>query len=81
MQKTNLLAIYSIQTNMLSAIIDQEEKNRVIVLLTSGRELIITCPDSRDANDILNSLHFYPVFKARYNNSIEKDFYFTLAIY
>jgi hypothetical protein len=62
---------------MLSAI---KENNRVIVLLNSGKELIITCPSERESSDILNTLHFYPVFQSRSNNSIEKDYQFTLEI-
>ena len=77
MQKTNLLAVYSIQTNMLSAI---KENNRVIILLNSGKELIITCTSERESSDILNTLHFYPVFQSRSNNSVEKDYQFTLEI-
>jgi hypothetical protein len=80
MQKTNLLAVYSIQTNMLSAIINQEKTDEVCVLLNNGKILRITCPTDRDASHIFNTLHFYPVFQSRSNNSIEKDFNFTLEI-
>ncbi len=80
MQRTNLLAVYSIQTNMLSAIINPENDTECLVLLNTGKTLKVKTDYRSDANEILNTLHFYPVFENRDNNSIEKNFYFTLEI-
>ena len=80
MQKTNLLPIYSIQTNMLSAVINENKDTEVLVLLNNGKELKISCPTDRNAIQIFNTLHFYPVFQTRSNNSMQQDFYFTLEV-
>ena len=80
MQKSNLLPIYSIQVNMLSAIINEKQDNEVLVLLNNGKELKISCPTDGNAIEIFNCLHFYPVFKSRDNNSIQQDFYFSLEV-
>ena len=81
MQKTNLLPIYSIQTNMLSAIINPKNYKECLVLLSNGKTLSILCDTDINTNEIFNSLHFYPVFKIRENNSIKKDFYFQVSVY
>lgn len=78
--KTNLLPIYSLQTNMLSAVINENNGKEVLVLLSNGQELKICCPTDYNANHIHNALHFYSVFEKRNNNSHEFDFYFTMYI-
>ena len=51
---TNRLAINSIQKNMLGTGL---KKQKVIVLLSSGKELHISCVDEKQAIEINNSLH------------------------
>lgn len=78
MQKTSYLAIYSIQTNMLSATVKEDE---CLVMLNSGKTLSIRCPNERDANDVCNSLHFYPPLEERRNNSIDMQFEMSFDIW
>lgn len=78
--KTNLLPIYSIQSNMLSAVINTKNNKECLVLLNSGKTLIIATPTDRDAIDIHDYLHFYPVFENRANNSKKTRFYFEMIV-
>lgn len=78
--ETNLLAIYSIQSNMLSAIINPENEKECLVLLNTGRTLIISTLTDRNAIEIHDALHFYPPFENRNNNSLKTSFYFKMNI-
>jgi hypothetical protein len=71
MQRTNLLAVYSIQTNMLSATVKEEVCS---VMLNSGKTLSIRCPDKRSAGDVCDTLHFYPPIDKDRNNSKTMSF-------
>lgn len=71
--KTQELAVYSIQCNMLGAV---REGNRVKVLLNNGDYLIITCKKQTQAIEIISALlDFSPV---RTRNSHWYEFPFKL---
>jgi hypothetical protein len=55
MRKTKLLAIYSIQMNMLNCIVIN---NRCEILLTSGKTLHISCPNEDMAKEVYKKLHW-----------------------
>lgn len=78
MQKTNLLAIYSVQSNMLSATVKEDE---CLVMLINGKTLSIRCPDERRANDVCNTLHFYPAIDNKRNNSRDMQFEMVFDIW
>ena len=80
--KTKELAIWSIQCNMLGAII---EKNVCKVLLVNGNYLTITigeCDSEMETekriNSVLHSLLYYPISN-RDNNALELQFEITLT--
>ena len=77
-QVTNLLPVFSIQVNMLSAVI-KPDYSEVLVLLTSGKVLKIT-GEKRTVKDAHDILHFSPVFDKNRNNSFQLDSEITLEV-
>ena len=77
--KTKELAIFSIQSNMLGCTINGKDDTDCLVLLSNGKYLTIECDTSRNANDIKNSLLYYPITEGRDNNAREFEFEFTLV--
>ena len=74
--KTKVLAVHSIQANMVGA----EVSDRVcIVLLSNGRKLLIECKDEKRATDVYNTLMFYPSV-GKSNNSVEFETEFELSL-
>lgn len=73
--KTKELAIFSIQANMLGAVVEDKTCK---VLLANGGTLSIKCPESKDARDVINTLLYYPITRGRDNNA--KDFGFEFEL-
>lgn len=73
--KTNELAIFGIQSNMLGVTVEGENCN---ILLASGNYLVIKCPTTKNANEIKNTLLYYPITEGRDNNAKEFEFVFEL---
>jgi hypothetical protein len=80
MQKTQLLPVYSIMTNMVNVQINQNNKNQVLVTLATGKILSIECDTQTQATLIHTTLHYYPAWKQLHNNSREFNFSFTITI-
>lgn len=76
--KTSELAIYSIQANMLGAVVIKGNDNTCKVLLANGKHLLIKCPTKKNATDIKNTLLQYPITEGRDNNAKDFDFEFEL---
>ena len=76
MIKTNILAIHSIQSNMLGTELINKSVN---VLLPSGKTLIIVCANEAEATEINNIIHYYPSIGSE-NNSMDMKFYFHMKI-
>jgi hypothetical protein len=55
------------------------KENKVVVLLSNGKRLIITAIDNKKAKDIYDALNFYPS-EGVSNNSKELDVYFELEV-
>ena len=74
--RTRILAVHSIQANMLGTAVSN---NIVNVLLANGKFLRIVAENDSVAIIIDNILNFYPSVSTN-NNSRELDDYFTIEV-
>lgn len=68
--KTKTIPIYSIQVNMLGAIVEDKTCK---VLLANGNQLRIVCDKNQSAIAVHDKLMYYPIGN-RPNNAIELNF-------
>lgn len=76
--QTDLLPVYSLQTNMVCCEINLLNKKELFVLLNTGITLSIWTEKEESTREIYNTLHFYPVSKPRENNSKQLTFKYIL---
>ena len=73
---TSELNITAYQRNAIAV---QRKDNICIVILNTGVEVNIVCPDSRDAGNIKDTILYYPTENE--NSGKNFDFEFTIQIF
>lgn len=75
--KTQELPLFGIQSQAVAVV---TEDNVVTCLLGNGKNLVITCPDDRNAREIHNTILYYPV-TTNSNNAREFKFEFEINVH
>ena len=78
--ENKILAVHGIQTNMLNCMINPFHTNECLILLNTGKTLIIKCEKDSQANEIFIALNTSFIFESKKINALKLDFDFVLEI-